>query len=94
MTTPRQLKELYEQGQNISAFLRKEMGVGHNTRQIIEISYDLQTGSYIDAMKDEKMSKHKQEYTREIAVTILSLYEPKSILEAGVEEATTFTDIT
>lgn len=93
MTTPRQLKELYKQGQNISAFLRKEMSVEHNTREIIEISYDLQTGSYIDAMKDEKMSKHQKEYTREIAATILSLHEPKSILEAGIGEATTLSGV-
>ena len=44
-TTARQLKELYEQGRNISAFLRTEMGVAYNTPEIIEISYDLQTGS-------------------------------------------------
>lgn len=93
MTTPRQLKELYKQGQNISAFLRKNMGVEHNTREIIEISYDLQTGSYIDAMQNEKMAKHKEEYSREIANTILSLCEPTSVLEAGVGEATTLSGV-
>ncbi|MDD2366595.1 MAG: methyltransferase domain-containing protein [Desulfuromonadaceae bacterium] len=93
MTTPGQLKELYKQGQNISAFLRKEMGVEHNTHEIIETSYDLQTGSYIAAMQDEKMLKHQKEYTQEIAATILSLYEPNSILEAGVGEATTLSGV-
>jgi len=93
MTTPRQLKRLYEQGQNISAFLRREMGLEHNTLEIIEVSYDLQTGSYIAAMENEEMAKHKEEYSREIASRILSLCEPKSILEAGVGEATTLSGV-
>lgn len=88
MTTPRQLKKLYDQGQNISAFLRCEMGLEYNTQEIIEVSYDLQTGSYIASMENEKMAKHTEEYSREIARRILSLCKPKSILNAGVGEAT------
>lgn len=93
MTTPHQLKKLYEQGKNISAFLRNEMSLEYNTREIIEISYDLQTGSYIAAMEIDEMAKHKQEYSREIANRILSLCKPKSILEAGVGEATTLSGV-
>ena len=93
MTSPRQLKYLYEKGQNISSFLRHEMNQDHNTREIIEISYDLQTGSYISAMENKEMSKHKKEYSKEIARVILSLCEPKSILEAGVGEATTLSGV-
>ena len=92
-TTARQLKELYEQGRNISAFLRTEMGVAYNTSEIIEISYDLQTGSYIDAMQNKEITKHKKEYSREIGRTILSLCEPTSVLEAGVGEATTLSGV-
>lgn len=93
MTMPCQLKELYEQGKNISAFMRNEIGVDHNTPEIIEISYDLQTGSYIAAMQLEELSKHKEQYSRELADIILSLYEPKSILEAGVGEGTTLSTV-
>nr|MBA3531836.1 class I SAM-dependent methyltransferase [Ardenticatenales bacterium] len=93
MTTPRQLEELYRQGQNISAFLRKEQGVEHNTREIIEVSYDLQTGSYVAAMQDEKIARLKEEYSREIASIILALCEPNSILQAGVGEATTLSGV-
>jgi ABC-type microcin C transport system duplicated ATPase subunit YejF len=50
MITPGELKSLYEQGKNISAVLRERMGIQHNTPEIIELSYDLQTGSYIAAM--------------------------------------------
>ena len=93
ITTPRQLKELYAQGQNISAFLRYEMGLEHNTREIIEVSYDLQTGTYIAAMENEGMAKHKEAYSSEIASRILSLCKPRSILEAGVGEATTLSGV-
>ena len=93
MTTPRQLKRLYQQGQNISAFLRHEMGLEHNTREIIEVSYDLQTGRYIAAMENEEMAKYQEEYSREIANRILSLCKPRSILEAGIGEATTMSGV-
>lgn len=93
MTTPRELQTLYKQGKNITQLLREEHGVEHNTDEIIEIAYDLQTGSYIAAMENAEMEKHKQEYTAEIAKTILSLCEPASVLEAGVGEATTLSGV-
>ena len=93
MITPSELKALYAQGKNISAFLRDEGGTQFNTEEIIEISYDLQTESYIAAMEDEARAKHQREYTGEIAKTILSLCKPMSILEAGVGEATTLSGV-
>lgn len=93
MTTPRELKALYEQGKNISAYMRQEKGVQGNTEEIIEVAYDLQAGSYIAAMEDATMAKHQKEYTEEIARTILALYDPVSILEAGVGEATTLSGV-
>lgn len=93
MITPRQLKKLYEQGKNISEFLRNEIGVEFNTREIIEVSYDLQTGTYINAMNNPAMIKHKQEYSKEIADRITSLCSPESILEAGIGEATTLSGV-
>jgi len=93
MTTPRQLKSMYDQGKNISALLREEKGLQHNTQEIIEISYDLQTGSYIAAMEDAQMADHQKNYTAEIVKTILSLCDPLSILEAGVGEATTLSGV-
>lgn len=93
MASPRELKELYEKRQNISAFLREEMGSQENTREIIEIAYDLQTGSYISALNNPVMGKHKEDYTKEICKIIRSLCDPHSILEAGVGEATTFSGV-
>ncbi|MDH5218874.1 MAG: methyltransferase type 11, partial [Gammaproteobacteria bacterium] len=93
MTTPRRLKSLYEQGKNITELLREERGLQHNTDEIIEIAYDLQTGSYISAMNNPAMQEHKKNYSSEIATTISSLCTPTSILEAGIGEATTFSGV-
>lgn len=93
MSTPRELQALYKQGKNITQLLREEHGLQHNTDEIIEIAYDLQTGSYIAAMENAEMEKHKRDYTSEIAKTILSLCKPMSILEAGIGEATTLSGV-
>lgn len=93
MVSPRELQLLYQQGQNISETLRGAHGVSDNTTGIIEISYDLQTGSYIRAMSDPEVSAHKKTYSAEIARTIRALCNPSSILEAGVGEATTLSGV-
>lgn len=83
------LKALYKNGTNISAFLRDEMGVSTNNNEIVEIAYDLQTGSYIESMKNSDTVKHKIEYADEISKVVRSLCTPQTILEAGIGEATT-----
>ena len=93
MTTPRQLKAMYEQGVNISTHMRSEAGLKINTRDIIEVSYDLQTGSYISAMEDSRVSNHIRDYSKEISTILKSFCNPKSILEAGVGEATTLSAV-
>ena len=93
MSTSRKLQTLYRQGSNITQLLREERGLQRNSTEIIEIAYDLQTGSYIAAMENAEMAKHKKEYTSELAKTILSLCEPISVMEAGVGEATTLSGV-
>jgi hypothetical protein len=93
MITPRQLKAHFAEGKNISEILRSEKGVANNTNEIIEISYDLQAGTYIAAMDDPGFAEHKAQYAFEIANTIRSLCDPASILEAGVGEATTLSGV-
>lgn len=93
MKTIKELYSLYQKGTNISKYLREENQYPFNAKEIIEISYELQTGSYIEAINEKRMAEHKREYSREIAKTILSLCDPKSILEAGVGEATTLSGV-
>jgi hypothetical protein len=42
-----ELKKLYLEGRNITEILRDANAENINTAEIIEISYDLQAGSYI-----------------------------------------------
>ncbi len=93
MITPRELQKLYEQGQNITAYLREHSGSDGNTDQMIEIAYDLQSGSYVEAMRKPAMAEHKQLYAAEIARVISSLCEPTSVMEAGIGEATTLSGV-
>jgi uncharacterized protein YbaR (Trm112 family) len=93
MTTPRELNELYKNGVNITELLRKEEQLDRNTDRIIEIAYDLQTGSYIAAMERPEMAAYIEKYTEEIVKVLLSLGPPVSILEAGVGEATTLSGV-
>lgn len=89
MNTPRELKALYGQGKNITQLLREQMGVKRNTDELIELVYDLQTGSYIAAMDIPEKKEIYDMYTAELVSTIRSLCSPASILEAGIGEATT-----
>jgi len=93
MTTPRELKELYNNGVNITELLRKEQQLECNTDKIIEVAYDLQTGSYIAALDRPEMAAYMEKYTEEIVKTLSLLGTPVSILEAGVGEATTLAGV-
>lgn len=89
MITPRELKDRYERGENITALLRGESGADHNTEQIIELAYDLQTGRYAKALRDESHRRIACAYSEELVRRVRSLLRPRSLLEAGVGEATT-----
>jgi ubiquinone/menaquinone biosynthesis C-methylase UbiE len=93
MHSPRELALLYRQGKNITQLMRDERGLIHNSNEIIEISYDLQAGSYIESMGEAWMAEHNAEYCQQLAKVILSLCNPDSILEAGIGEATTLADL-
>jgi ubiquinone/menaquinone biosynthesis C-methylase UbiE len=93
MRTRRELRDLYKQGVNITQLLREERGLDRNSDEIIEIAYDLQSGSYVAAMENEGHAKYNKDYTSEIAKVILSLCKPTSVLEAGVGEATTLSGV-
>lgn len=93
MIKPAKLKSLYQNGKNITEILRKEKSLQNNIEEIIEISYDLQTGSYIQALKNPAFKIHKEKFTSALANIIISLCDPKSILESGVGEATTLSGV-
>ena len=89
MMHPNKLKLAFESGENITSLLRQESKSETNTQSIIETAYDLQAGTYVKSLDDEKMFLHKQEYGFLIADEILKLTAPTSIIETGVGEGTT-----
>jgi ubiquinone/menaquinone biosynthesis C-methylase UbiE len=93
MKTPKQLKEHYDKGENIITLLRNEYNTKKNTSKIIELSYDMQSGSYVNAMKNNDISSILEKYSKEITRIMLSYCQPESILEAGVGEATTLSGV-
>ncbi|WP_062266696.1 class I SAM-dependent methyltransferase [Endozoicomonas arenosclerae] len=93
MANPDELKRMYDQGKNISAYLRETNGLAQNNSAIIEQAYDLQSGSYSSSMSQTVMQQHKQEYTSEIVEIFQSLCSPETVMEAGVGEATTLSGV-
>lgn len=88
---PLELKALYEKGENISSFLRQSTGVTQNTDSIIELVYDLQSGSYVKGMKEQpEISALRWDYTGEV-VDIIKQYcpAPKSFFKGGAGECVT-----
>ena len=83
----KQLLNAYQRGENIMALLKENNAEYLNTEEMIETAYDLQAGSYVDAIRDPKMYKKMTAYGDNIAKEIVSLTKPKSILEVGVGEA-------
>ena len=81
------IQKAYKRGENIVQYLKKG-SKSKNTNEMVMISYDLQSGSYIKQAK--KASAFHERYTKAIASAINRLgVSCTSILEAGVGEATT-----
>ena len=76
--------ELHEEYKNVHELLRSEFGVVE--KDMIELAYDLQAGSYIENTK--KKPEYYEKISSEIS-EIINKYKPDSILEAGCGELTT-----
>ena len=85
------IKELYDSGENIIKFLKNQDNRTENSIQDIIISYDFQSGSYIDGVKKNK--EYSDNYTGQIANVINGLGVFDSVIEAGVGEATTLGNV-
>ena len=87
-----QLKLLYKENVNIMALFREVSGLHSNSQEAILTSYDLQSGSYINALGDPDFKKRHDRYCAEIA-GLLFEFRPGSVLEAGIGEATTLCSV-
>ncbi|MCK4264806.1 methyltransferase domain-containing protein [Candidatus Babeliales bacterium] len=83
------LRDLIKNNQNISLYLSdKECDI----EDVIEYSYDLQTGNYINLMGNEEFYNRKKKHGAEIAKIIESL-GGTDILEVGIGEAITLSEV-
>ena len=82
------IKELYLNNENIIEYLKTLDKRNSNTTEDILISYDLQAGTYTAGYKNNMSDKDR--YSHHLASIINEVGNYKSILEAGIGEATTF----
>ena len=85
-------KKAYKEGRNITELLRSQKNIGSNTSEIIETAYDLQAGSYIEHMLNNK--EQSQAYTTELAFILEKhIKKTDSLLDIGTGELTTLSHL-
>ncbi len=90
---PQELRKVYSRGGNISEHLERRLRIERSDESVIELSYDIQAGSYTRAMEDPRYRSEKEGYCRYVSDLIRSLGKSRTVLEAGVGEATTFSGV-
>jgi len=86
------LRERFEEGENIMQLLREAQSTSVISAEAVLAAYDLQAGSYVQAMQDPKHRETIQRYASAIA-RILDPLGGQSLLEAGAGEATTLAHV-
>ena len=84
------LKELYSRNINLSKHLKSELGIDYNNEDIIELMYEIQSGSYINFTENNMVSS--KFYSMQLS-NILGKYINKntSFLDIGTGEMTNLT---
>lgn len=89
-----EVSEVYACGGNVSQFLRDKLGLSFNNDKTIELTYDLQSGSYVDAVSTVESHALKKRYTDEMASIIHSVCPNAfSMLKGGTGECITLTGV-
>ena len=84
--------ETYANGGNVTEYLRRTLGQGHNDDSIIEIAYDLQAGSYVEYF--EKNRAKLADYIDEISALLKPcLRGSQNVLDVGTGECTTLAGV-
>ncbi len=63
----KQIKALYDRGENVMRALRESEQQEVNSRTTIQVAYDLQAGSYVDALKDSARRTQQNRYAAAVA---------------------------
>ena len=85
------IKERYERGENIIQYLKSIDNDDTNTIEDILISYDFQSGSYIQNFS--KNREFNDKYCKALSMLIDKIENVQSVIEVGVGEATTLSSI-
>lgn len=80
------LRDLYNKNVNIVNHLKTNFP-DMSLEKVIEISYDLQSGSYTQIEKDSDQTKNSREYSSDLLVSYLNKLKFNTICEVGVGEA-------
>ena len=91
--TPKELKNKYLNGENITHILRDMSTSKTNTDNIIELAYDLQSGNYVKGMKGNSDTFNRRDKYIEEVINIVKAHcpTPKSLFKGGVGESVTLT---
>lgn len=86
------IRRLYKDGVNVIDHLRKQLGTKLNTDELVETSYDMQAGSYVEYV--EQHPDLCKPYQQEVAHILDRLIRPgDSVVDVGTGEMTTLTPI-
>src|SRR5687768_17674178 len=86
------LRSHFRRGTNILQLLRDAQGSEVDSVEAVLAAYDLQAGTYVQAMKDHKHHSGMMEFASALGRVLDSL-GAESFLEAGVGEATTLAHV-
>jgi len=82
------IRHLYRDGINIIDHLRQQLGAGYNTEQLVEISYDMQAGSYVEFVRQhpDRINPYRQELAAHLSSCIC---DGDVVVDVGTGEMTT-----
>lgn len=86
-----EIKNHFDKGGNVIQYIRELENTSINSADAIQISYDMQAGSYVDSFKKNPEANRK--YTTALASLLDTLDTSGNIMEAGVGEATTLANV-
>jgi hypothetical protein len=85
-------KKAYDDGKNVTQFLKNKLSIKSNTASVIEVAYDIQAGSYTEYVKNNP--DQTSNYFHEISDIIESYVDSiETLLDIGTGEMTTLTGV-
>ena len=90
----KKIKEIFSKGENIIEYLKNIGGNKNNTIEDILISYEFQSGSYTRLFSENlKFKEFVNNYCKALSKIINKIDNVQSIIEIGVGEATTLSQV-